>query len=302
MTDLLSRLEWAHDDLADDLACHIGRSNRLTFTDMQLGPSGSPRPDVYSLPTTYSRFCPIAYECKVSVSDFRADVTAGKWQTYLPFASAVVFATPAGLISAKELPPGCGLMARGPNGWRMVKSPTLRPVENLPLAVWQKLLFDGIERAERFRKAEPRKAHDWLVRDRIARELGADVAALFTHREAIGKAASEIAGLMGSAQGASFAGAADRETRWHASNLSHAVSNVVGVWRDLAKLLGLESDWPSYRDLKEVKDRLARLDPRTASAAAIEALDRIRHQLDRTRRELAGADEETEGRRDADFL
>ncbi|WP_207460253.1 hypothetical protein [Azospirillum sp. SYSU D00513] len=183
MTDLLSRVEWKHDDLANDLAAHVGGTNRLTFTDMQLGPSGSVRPDVYTIPTTYSRFCPLAYECKISVADFRADVTAGKWQSYLPFASAVIFAVPVGLIGKQDLPHGCGLMTRGPNGWRMVKSPTLRPVENLPLAAWQKLLFDGVGRAERFRQAEPRKASRWHARDVVARRIGQDVADLFEYAD-----------------------------------------------------------------------------------------------------------------------
>ena len=70
--------KWGHDELAKDLAQHLACSNdRMIWLDMQLGPSGSPRPDVFTAPKSYSGFKPIAYECKVSVSDFRSDITSG---------------------------------------------------------------------------------------------------------------------------------------------------------------------------------------------------------------------------------
>lgn len=284
--------EWTHDALADDLAGHVGYSNRLTYTDMQLGPSGSPRPDVYCLPTTYSRFCPVAYECKVSVADFRADVTHGKWQTYLPFASAVIFATPAGLIGKQDIPAGCGLMARGPNGWRTVKAPTLRPVENLPLQLWQKLLFDGIERAERFRRCEPRKADDWRMRDRLAKELGADVAAVFTNREAIAKAAGEIATALGmDTDGAAF----DRSNVWRVRDLAYYAKQTAVVWQKIASLLGMESRWPGFRDIREAEARLSRLDASMAAERALEALDHIQRSIDSARTKLTGDQPEKTG-------
>jgi hypothetical protein len=137
---------WKHDELAHDLAEHLRAPERMIWTNMQLGPSGSPRPDVYSVPKSYSKFTPLAYECKVSMADFRADVTKGKWQSYLPFASGVYFAAPAGLLTKADLPPGCGLIVRGPDGWRTLKAPTLRTTTNLPLEAWQKLLIDGVNR------------------------------------------------------------------------------------------------------------------------------------------------------------
>ena len=96
---------WKHDELARDLAQHLReKSDRLVWTDMQLGPAGSPRPDVYSLPCSFTRFMPIAYECKISVADFRRDVTAGKWTSYMQFAAGVIFAAPAGLVGKDDLP------------------------------------------------------------------------------------------------------------------------------------------------------------------------------------------------------
>lgn len=55
--------DWAHDDLAHDLASYLrGMTDRRVWVDMQLGPSGSPRPDVYTIPCSFTRFTPLAYE------------------------------------------------------------------------------------------------------------------------------------------------------------------------------------------------------------------------------------------------
>ena len=138
---------WKHDELAEDLArFQREKTDRIVWTDMQLGPAGSPRPDVYTVPLSFSRFQPLAYECKVSISDFRADITKGKWSDYLRFSCAVIFAVPEGLITKADLPPGCGLMVRGEKGWRTVKGPTMRALENLPRDAWIKLLIDGVKR------------------------------------------------------------------------------------------------------------------------------------------------------------
>src|SRR5262245_7005098 len=94
----------SHDALAESLADHVRGPERMVWCDMQLGPGGSPRPDVYAIYKSFVNPAPTAYECKVSTSDFRADVTSGKWKTYLPFASAVYFACEAGLFGKAEVP------------------------------------------------------------------------------------------------------------------------------------------------------------------------------------------------------
>jgi hypothetical protein len=144
-------VKWGHDELANDLAEHLGKNtDRIIWTDMQLGPAGSPRPDVFSIPKSYSNFKPLAYECKISVSDFRSDITKGKWQSYLKYASGVIFAVPQGLITKDDIPKGCGLIVRSENGWRMAKGPTLIPIANdLPKDFWIKLVIDGVNRSQR---------------------------------------------------------------------------------------------------------------------------------------------------------
>ncbi|WP_186108740.1 hypothetical protein [Burkholderia gladioli] len=168
-------MNWTHNALAEDLAAHLrGASDRLVWTDMQLGPAGSPRPDVYSVPCSFARFQPVAYECKISVADFRRDVTAGKWTSYLRFAAGVIFAAPAGLLKKDDIPAGCGLIVRGPDGWRTLKGPTLKNMENLPRDAWVKLTIDGLPREIERAKREGRAAivSEWKLTHLLRAKLG----------------------------------------------------------------------------------------------------------------------------------
>lgn len=178
-------MNWKHDDLAYDLAEHLARnSDRMIWTDMQLGPSGSPRPDVYTINKRYSTFCPVAYECKISVSDFRSDVTRGKWQSYLKFASGVIFAAPKGLISKDDVPKTCGLIVRNETGWRTIKGPTMTPVKELPRDAWLKLLIDGTQRS--LRDHYVRYYNERKVRAEIAKKYGDELAEIL-HNHSIAK-------------------------------------------------------------------------------------------------------------------
>lgn len=175
--------KWRHDELADDLAEHLGRnSDRIIWKDMQLGQSGSPRPDVFTVPKSYSRFTPISYEIKVSVSDFRSDITKGKWQSYLKFSSGVIFAVPKGLISKEDLPERCGLIERSESGWRMVKGPTLDYVaDNLPKDFWIKLLIDGVDRA--VQKQKHTIGFEYRAEKAITKRYGAELGEALSRRD-----------------------------------------------------------------------------------------------------------------------
>lgn len=70
-------MTWMHDALAQDLARHLKAPDTMVWCNLQLGPSGSPRPDVYRMSKSFVRPCPIAYECKISRENFRSDVTSG---------------------------------------------------------------------------------------------------------------------------------------------------------------------------------------------------------------------------------
>jgi hypothetical protein len=168
-------MNWTHPALITDLAAHLrGNTDRLVWEDMQLGPSGSARPDLFTLDKSYTHFRPLAYEVKVSVSDFRRDVTTGKWQRYLKFACGVYFAVPAGLIHKGDIPDGCGLMVRNESGWRSVRKPTLKHMDTLPRDLWVKLLIDGCARAAT--TIRDRGAAHWKANQEINRKFGARTA------------------------------------------------------------------------------------------------------------------------------
>ncbi|MBZ9894217.1 hypothetical protein LB545_07650 [Mesorhizobium sp. BR1-1-6] len=173
---------WDHDALADDLKAHLrgNERERLIWCDMQLGPSGSPRPDVYALPKSYSKFTPFAYEVKISRADYQADVNAGKWQKYYAFASAVVFAVPDGLIKTTELPGGAGMIVRKQNVWRLAKAPKVNALDNLPRETWMKLVIDGLHRIQESRAP----LNTYVMRERAFKKaLGDEIATLAASKE-----------------------------------------------------------------------------------------------------------------------
>lgn len=175
-------MAWDHDALAADLKGYLqgNQRERLIWCDMQLGPAGSPRPDVYALPKSYSKFTPVAYECKISRADFQADVNAGKWQKYYAFASAVIFAVPDGLIKTTELPGGAGLIVRKANVWRLAKAPKVNAIDNLHRETWMKLVMDGVARL-----SETRQPHNsYVIRERAYKKaLGEEIAKLAANLE-----------------------------------------------------------------------------------------------------------------------
>lgn len=160
----------AGQSVARDLSSYLIRNgDKVVWEDMQLGPSGSPRPDVYCVNKSFTKFCPVSYEVKVHYSDFRGDVTSGKWQSYLKFSQAVIFAAPKGLINKDELPSNCGLILRSETGWRVAKRPVLNHV-NIPATVYQKLIIDGVERFTDINK--PKYFNEWVELDRRKKYIG----------------------------------------------------------------------------------------------------------------------------------
>ncbi|WP_421921620.1 MmcB family DNA repair protein [Marinobacter salarius] len=166
-----------HNELMIRLADYLGSmTDRMLWTDMQLGPSGSPRPDVYTIRKSYTQPKPMAYEVKVSLSDFRSDVTKGKWQSYLEFSGAVIFVVPKGLITKNDVPNGCGLMTYNEetDTFTNLKKATLHPV-TLPERVMLKLLIDGADRIHQVNRR--RLLDEYQIESRVRKALGDEVAA-----------------------------------------------------------------------------------------------------------------------------
>ena len=177
---------WTHDALAADLADHLWGMSKpaMVWLDMQLGPAGSMRPDVFTIERTYTALNTRAFEVKVSRSDFLADATAGKAQGYRSVAGALVFAAPKGLLKREEIPDGCGLIERGESGWRWARKPVISRIETLPTKVWLKLLMDGIERVHDPRgQLRRQRVNEYTQQRRAEQMLGAELGGLLADRE-----------------------------------------------------------------------------------------------------------------------
>lgn len=279
-------MTWAHDDLAKDLAAHLrGASDRLVWTDMQLGPAGSPRPDVYTVPCSFARFQPVAYECKISVADFRRDVTAGKWTSYLRFAAGVIFAAPAGLLKKEDIPAGCGLIVRGPDGWRSLKGPTLKNVDNLPRDAWIKLIIDGMARLadQSHEQLRAGLCNEWTLEKKLRARLGnivADAVRDQLHAERRLKTATERL--------ESLAEEAERERRLILDRAKeHAerdAAQINGARIELARALGLPAGAGAWEIASACKQAARRLNIDSE-------IKRLRQQLERIQVALESATE-----------
>lgn len=268
---------WSHDGLLDDLAGHLaGNPRRMVWRDMPMGPAGSQRPDVWTMFRSFTDFRPMAYEVKVSRADFMADATSAKWQGYLRYSSAVVFAMPAGLIDKRELPKGCGLMIRSDKGWRTVKGPVLQPV-TIPQKVWLKLLLDGVDRLPK--TIGPREASVWRLARDERRGLAKDLAALLHDT---GQARDTLRWLKGriSEQSAELR-QLEAETRKrqydHKRELDQLKDRAAGR---LANLLGLQSHEGFETLVEHVEGYFAARCEQLSADATVARLERVIRHLD----------------------
>lgn len=185
-----------HNELANDLASHL-RGNAqagMVWTDMQLGPAGSPRPDVYMILKSYANWSATAYEIKVSASDLLSDLTSGKWQSYLRFAHRVIFALPAELAKSHgdRIPAQCGIIVRSETGWRMKRRPISNQLPTLPHDAWMKLLIDGCDRARAARYA-PETINRWAREAEERKKFGDETARIIAKLRRAPMAAEEEA-------------------------------------------------------------------------------------------------------------
>jgi hypothetical protein len=172
-----------HDELQEDLARHLrGNTDRMVWTNTQLGPAGSPRPDVYTIDKSYANFKADAYEIKVTVSDLRHDITAGKWQKYMQFSHRVWFAFPRGLVPVSEIPRECGIILLGDGGWRTARKAVAQVLPTIPRDAWLKLLIESFPNSAVGHRTAPRLANDWTMERAIRKKLGDDAAELFRNR------------------------------------------------------------------------------------------------------------------------
>lgn len=170
-----------HDQLQEDLASYLrAGTDRMVWTNTQLGPVGSPRPDVFTVNKSFSKFRTDAYEIKVSVSDLRSDVTSGKWQSYRKFSNVVWFAFPRGMAPLDLIPKECGVIMRSDSGWRAARKPVAQVLDTLPRDAWLKLLMDLHPTDFSGRVKEPRQANDYKGAEIVRKRLGDKIGRLFS--------------------------------------------------------------------------------------------------------------------------
>lgn len=172
-----------HNQLANLLAKHLSANpNRMIWEDLIMGSAGNVRPDVFTLMKSYSKPQPTAYEIKVSVSDFRSDITTGKWMRYLEYAQGVYFVVPFGMVAKSDLPDGAGLITYNAETelFRTVKKPTLNHVTP-PFDVMMKLLINGIERHRK--QMRVKLFNEYTANQKIAKKFGDETRKLLSDRE-----------------------------------------------------------------------------------------------------------------------
>jgi len=263
----VSAATWGHDALAEDLARHLRCAKTMVWQNVQLGPSGSPRPDVYTIDRSFAHPHPRAYEAKVSRADFLADVTTGKWRTYLKFADSVVFAVPAGLVAPAEVPPLAGLIVRGDAGWRTLRR-AVPGVVSIPEDALLKLLIDGIER-EGCRHRTRAYADAMAGVDRFCQKFGKDAAAWVARRQeaedAVRNAEYQAERILDDAKRA-----AERDRK--------EVERVAPEqWRKLCDVFGLETNASTWT----VRDAVHKATATAAGWAQPPALTELRQSLAR---------------------
>lgn len=257
--------KWTHDALIGDLSTHLKAEGTMVWMDMQLGPSGSPRPDVYLMHKSFTRPNPIAYEVKISRQDFLSDVTSGKWISYLKYAYGVIFAVPAGLVTVKEVPEKCGLLYRHDKAWRAAKRVTIDPIK-LPQDAMIKLLIDGVHREG----AEQRKRH-WNQYDSINgfnKKFGAE-AARWVHDAASVKAKVDHAEATVQTM---YAAAREQCERMK----KQALSDMPEMWAAMLKIL----DLPEGSNEWKIRDAIGKLRAKKDHPSKV-ALSRLLDSLDR---------------------
>ncbi|MDF0750314.1 hypothetical protein NLU14_08730 [Marinobacter sp. 71-i] len=272
-----------HDELMIRLADYLGSiSGRMMWTDMQLGPSGSPRPDVYAMDKSFAHPKPVAYEVKVSLSDFRSDVTKGKWQSYLEFAGAVIFVVPRGLITKNDVPNGCGLMTYNADTdtFASVKKPTLHPVK-LPERVMLKLLIDGVDRVHEVNRR--RMLDEYRIEKRVRKALGDEVAgAVFDIRAAEQRRDNELWRIQQDID------AAKRRAEHLQQDVQRERERVddfaAKAYADLYEILGLDPSqkmgaYQFQQRIRELKEALCR---DTAIVNLENQIDQIRRAVERS--------------------
>lgn len=273
-----------HDRLAASLASYLrGLTGRMVWTELPLGAVHSARPDVITIDRSYTLRV-LVYEVKASPADLRADVTSGKWHSYLTVATGVYFAMPAGMVPLSDIPKQAGVIVwRDDKGWVASRRPALQPQPELSQNVWMKLVMDGIDREvdRQVRLPGARRLNEWREAERLRKQ----------HGDRVAQALADITRFEGRiALLATEAGRREQDARERLDRLRHEQEQhrqyeqqrVQAQLAPLYELVGL----PPTAHLDALCDKLRSLRARLTTAGEVAHLTR---QLDAVRAALDAA-------------
>ena len=269
---------WTHNGLLDDLAAHLRQPERMVWCDMQLGPSGSPRPDVFTMQKSYSKPAPAAFEVKISRADLRSDTTSAKWQSYLKFAASVTFAVPDGLCTVSDIPDMCGLIVRKDQVWRYARRPTVQRVE-LPKDAFMKLLIDGVNRTHAARQPNPRQVDLWRGSETVRKRFG----------EAVEKAARNMVNFQSQMDGlkdqydyqvGEMRRRVEIERQLLVKEAEKEIPRLTELRNALCAMLGIDPQSGSYLIRNALSQKMAECDADARVRAAEDKLRRARSSME----------------------
>ena len=131
--------DWTHESLLQDLYYTLWQSEtELAICEPSLG---EVVPDVLAIRYSYRNPMVRIWEVKASRNDFLSDVRSEKWRNYTKIAHRVYFATPEGIISREDLPPGVGWYVRNDYTWVCKRGSMNFCGEGLSYRMWKSVVF-----------------------------------------------------------------------------------------------------------------------------------------------------------------
>lgn len=143
----INKLNFTHKDLCFDLA----EAKGTNLIEVPLGSvlldrmegKGPGQADVITVKPSYTKFNLDIYEVKVTKSDLMQDIKKGKYKKYLPHCNRLYFAVKSGICKSDDIPEGVGLISRGENGWKTIKSAKKRDIEFTEHMLLSLIFFNG---------------------------------------------------------------------------------------------------------------------------------------------------------------
>lgn len=149
MNDTVKNNKVTHKELCFDLAIAKGTKyievplGSVYLNNINRGRNNLGQADVITIKPSYNNFNLDIYEVKVTRSDLMQDIKKEKYKKYLPHCNRLYFAVKSGICKKEEIPDNIGLISRGENGWKTIKTAKKREIEFSEQMLLSLLFFKG---------------------------------------------------------------------------------------------------------------------------------------------------------------